>query len=390
MPTIYERVAVCSDTTWNALSSAEQAEYDLHYNTWTGFLSATKRDLVTINQGCREVIVWDDFGELPKFSPSAAQIGTNNVDNYTILRAHSSARNNGIVGAGIKMAGVAYNYTINYILIDGFEFDEGTDGTTANDNLFINCGSKYFYFENCIFSNFYYCFYNTLNCGYYKNCLFYNWSVYSRNGAGCKYYNCGFYTTFATTYSYYLGTAEYYNCWAYTSTAKALFSSTCTGDNNYASDTSAPIAARPLATFGFTDPANGDFSIGSSSPMFDRGLATGNELPTDIAGNPRTQGARVDIGPFELVVQTIVTLEGLVVGSSVSIVDLDNGGFIVSPFAADATTETMEFSLSASTHVSVRVRNASGTTKYKPWSNDFLLTTSGATLYVAQEVDLVA
>lgn len=35
MPTIYERHAVCSDTTWNALDAAEQATFDTHYSTWT-------------------------------------------------------------------------------------------------------------------------------------------------------------------------------------------------------------------------------------------------------------------------------------------------------------------------------------------------------------------
>ena len=245
------------------------------------------------------------------------------------------------------MAGAEYNYTVNYILFDGFTFDEGTDGTSGNQ-YYLSFGNKWFSFENCIFANIYYSLYNTLSTGYYKNCLFYNFNVYLRNGTGCSYYNCGFYTTFASTYSYISHGGAFYNCWAYTENRAAgtIFYSTCTGDHNYAKDGSEPIAPRTLSTFGFTDAANGDFSISSSSPLFDSGITTGQEASTDIAGNPRAQGERVDIGPFEVAVQTVVTLESLVVGSSVSIIDLDNGGFIVSPFAADATTETMAFSLS--------------------------------------------
>jgi hypothetical protein len=162
------------------------------------------------------------------------------------------------------------------------------------------------------------------------------------------------------------------------------------GDGNFANDGTAPTNLIPLNSFGFTDPANGDFSITSTSPLFDRGVATGDEISTDIAGNPRIAGASLDIGPFERVVQTVLTLNSVIVGSAISVVDLDNGGFIVSPFVADSTTEVMEFSLAANTNVSVRVRNASGTPKYLPWKSDFLLTPAGATLYVSQVEDNVA
>lgn len=390
MPAIYERIAVCSDTTWNALDAAEQAGYDLHYNTWTGFLGAPKSDLVAINSGCREVIVWDEFGVLPRFDVTSSQIGRHNADNYTIIRAHETARNNGSVTTGLKMDGANHNYTVTHVVFDGIIFDEGTDGTSGN-NYYLSFGSNWFSFENCVFANLYYCMYNMLTTGYFKNCLFYNWNIYYRKpSAGTLFYNCGFYNTFSHTYTYALGGGEYYNCWGFEATSAKMFHRDCTGDNNYASDGSGPISERTLSSFGFTDPANGDFSITSASPLYDRGVTTGNETSIDIAGNPRNAGAALDIGPFEVVVQTRLTLNGVVIGSAVSVVDLDNGGFIVAPFVADETTEVMEFSLAVNTNVSVRVRNASGTTKYLPWKSDFLLTPSGATLYVNQLEDNIA
>lgn len=392
MTTIYERHAVCLDATWNALSTAEQEEYDSHYSSWTAWLSATKSDLVTLNSGCREVIIWNDFGELPYFQPSSSQIGTNDANNYTIFRAHSSARNNGSVTTGLKMAGVKHNYTINYVLFDSFIFDENTDGTSGDQN-YIYFVNKWAAFENCVFANIYYAMYNIMTTAYFKNCLFYNWNIYFRNSAsGTKLYNCGFYNTFTHTYSRALDGGEFYNCWAYdTDTlSDGIFDSKCTGDNNYASDGSEPIAERTLSTFGFTDAANGDFSLTTDSPLFNAGVATGNESNTDIAGNSRISGSNLDIGPFEKGVQTQVTLNGVIIGSAISIIDLNNGGYIVSPFVADETTEAMEFSLSGQTNVSVRVRNASGTIKYLPWKSDFLLTSAGATLYVNQLEDTIA
>lgn len=392
MANIYERHAVCSDTTWNALSTTVQDEYDTHYSSWTAWLAATKSDLVTLDSGCREVIIWNDFGELPQFVPTASQIGTNDADNYTIFRAHSTARNNGSVSTGLKMAGARHNYQLNYVLFDGFIFDEDTDGTSG-DQYYLLFTERWAAFENCVFANIYYCFYNLLTTAYFKNCIFYNWNVYFRaTASGTTFYNCGFYNTFNHQYNYAFRSGEFYNCWAYDTDdlSDGIFGTLCTGNNNYASDGSGPIAERTLATFGFTDAANGDFSLTSSSPLFNTGIATEDELTVDIAGNPRISGSSLDIGPFEKTVQTQVTLSGVIVGSAISIVDLDNGGYIVSPFAADDTSETMEFSLSTSTNVSIRVRNASGTTKYIPWKSDFLLTTAGATLYVTQLEDTIA
>jgi hypothetical protein len=55
----------------------------------------------------------------------------------------------------------------------------------------------------------------------------------------------------------------------------------------------------------YVDPANGDYSIGSSSPLVDAGLNAAPDLPaTDIVGNPRISSAagvpdRIDIGAYE-------------------------------------------------------------------------------------------
>jgi hypothetical protein len=186
--------------------------------------------------------------------------------------------------------------------------------------------------------------------------------------------------------------AECYNCWAHgeNRTGGYTMFSGCTGSNNYATDGSEPVPTRTIATFGFADVGTLDFSITPASPLFDRGINAADLPPADILGNPRQQGASADIGPYEVAVLTGVTLSGVVVGSSCSVVDLDNGGFLVSPFAADETIEVMSFALATSTNVSVRVRNASGATKYLPWKSDFLLTTAGATLYVAQVEDSIA
>jgi len=383
--TIYERHAVCSDTTWDALTPTERAEYDYHHSSWADYLAATKTDLVAINLGCREVIIWDEFGELPYFAPAAGQIGTNDVNNYTMFRAHSSARNNGSVTDGLKMAGMRHNYQMDYALFDGFIFDERTDGTEGN-NYYFSLSEKHVNFENCIFANIYYGLYNLRQHGYYKNCLFYNFNIYMRNDTGAVLYNCGFYTVFSSSYSYIASSGCFYNCWAYAENRGSglVFKDTCTGDNNYATDGSGPIAPRTLSTFGFADPVNGDFSITSASPLFDSGKTQGEELGTDIAGNPREQGANVDIGMFEVPVLTRITLDGVIVGSVCGIINADTGDDIVPPFTANTPVESVEFSLPATTNISIRVRKGSTGTRYKPWRTDFALTSVGATIYVSQ------
>jgi len=50
----------------------------------------------------------------------------------------------------------------------------------------------------------------------------------------------------------------------------------------------------------FRDPANHDYSLLPCSPLIDAGTnAAVADIPTDIAGKPRVQGGRVDIGVFE-------------------------------------------------------------------------------------------
>ncbi len=45
-------------------------------------------------------------------------------------------------------------------------------------------------------------------------------------------------------------------------------------------------------------PASGDFHLAPASPAIDAGL-TLPEVPTDLEGNPRPQGAASDIGCYE-------------------------------------------------------------------------------------------
>ena len=389
METIYERIAVCSDATWNALSGAEQAEFDDHFTTWAGYLASTKSDLVAINAGCREVVIWgDESMPLARYAPTAAERGTEDANNYNIFRAHESARHGGIPGSGIQFDG--FNTSSNYTHWIDIEFDQSLYSDTTY-GYFCDCYAKNHKFTNCIFKDLY-SGARTSTYQWFKNCLFINFQVYMSFVHGAKCYNCGFYTTTSYTQQRVVYGAECYNCWAHGENRTGGYTMfySCTGSNNYATDGSEPVPTRTINSFGFTDPSNFDFSITSSSPLFDRGISDAALTSEDIDGLPREQGAAPDIGPYEVPVLTSVTLSGVVIGSVCSIVDMDNGGFLVSPFAADETTETMEFSLIASTNVSIRVRNASGATKYLPWKTDFLLTPAGTTLYVSQTVDTIA
>ncbi|OJW71655.1 MAG: hypothetical protein BGO59_27190 [Spirosoma sp. 48-14] len=52
----------------------------------------------------------------------------------------------------------------------------------------------------------------------------------------------------------------------------------------------------------FVDPANGNFRLQPSSPAINAGSPDITDLlPTDIAGNPRVQGNRVDMGAYEFI-----------------------------------------------------------------------------------------
>jgi hypothetical protein len=60
------------------------------------------------------------------------------------------------------------------------------------------------------------------------------------------------------------------------------------------------IVADPL----FADPANGDYSLQSGSPCIDAGSGACVTADTDLAGNPRIQGAAVDMGAYEFLADT--------------------------------------------------------------------------------------
>lgn len=391
MATIYERIAVCSDTTWNALSGAVQAEYDDHFTTWANYLASTKTDLVSLNSGCREVVIWcDETMPLPRYNPSGAERGTEDANNFTIIKAHSSARHDGNVNATGTIKFDGFGGYSNYTQWDGIIFDQSLY-SDPSDYYYADCYAKNHKFENCILKDLYGAA-RVKTYGWFKNCLLIDFRNYWYPYDETVHYNCGFYTLIAYTDKRVCQNGTYYNCWAHTDRTAGAYTMfySCLGDNNYATDGSGPTAARTISTFGFTDAANLDFSITSSSPLFDAGATQTGSPDADVEGNSREQGASVDIGPYEVAVQTQVTLSGVGVGSTCSIVDLDNGGFIVSPFVADSTTEVMEFPLAASANVSVRVRHASGATKYLPWKSDFLLTSAGATLYVTQMEDAIA
>lgn len=49
----------------------------------------------------------------------------------------------------------------------------------------------------------------------------------------------------------------------------------------------------------FADPENGDFSLRPGSPAIDAGIAEEQSGDKDLAGNPRTIGAAIDIGAYE-------------------------------------------------------------------------------------------
>jgi hypothetical protein len=50
----------------------------------------------------------------------------------------------------------------------------------------------------------------------------------------------------------------------------------------------------------FVDSANGDYHLGAGSPAINAGDGSVPNLPmTDLDGNPRVVGSKVDIGAFE-------------------------------------------------------------------------------------------
>jgi len=118
---------------------------------------------------------------------------------------------------------------------------------------------------------------------------------------------------------------------------------------------------------------------------------SGGEVTLNIAGGGGTPTVKNGSGATTIVQNAVsIVLTNMVSGSSYYIFETDNPTNVYGSGIAAGTTATISTTYIEDTNITVRVRNASGVTKYQPFSTQAELTASGANIYVAQVVDNVA
>jgi hypothetical protein len=85
-----------------------------------------------------------------------------------------------------------------------------------------------------------------------------------------------------------------------------------------------------------------------------------------------------------------ITLDNVVPGSRYFIFETANPSVVLASGVASAETVTSDVVFSGDKTVTIRVRNASGTPKYQPFTTQAALTSAGASVYVSQLEDTVA
>lgn len=159
--------------------------------------------------------------------------------------------------------------------------------------------------------------------------------------------------------------------------------------------------ANPPTSLSDLSPAGDSAAHTSSSSLTDAGAATEEE--TDITGNPRVGyknglDTSIDIGPYEfdwgygLAPQTVsLLITGIVAGSELAIYKTIDGTEIVAPTTITGTSYTnSNYIYMVDTNVTVRIRNASGTTKYLPYKAQGVITENGLNMIVSQTEDTIA
>jgi hypothetical protein len=202
---------------------------------------------------------------------------------------------------------------------------------TLNDNFRngINCGNNESSTDVEIYNN---DIYNNDNWGIWAASDSTDWTVYNNliynncqnppsygaagiqmSGSGHQiYHNVIYNNTIPSTAKYpnaanmgYGGTATFKNNIVYNNATQRLGNiySTSTGtiDNNYVYPTSRGLTGTNAITVSdpkLTDPANGDFTLQSDSPLIDTGVTLAL-VTDDFAGTARPQGSAYDIGAYE-------------------------------------------------------------------------------------------
>lgn len=391
----YRKCALRSQAAWDAMTTVEQDEYDAHYLTIGAWSLAEGTDLVTNSMGDSILECFNDWpaGASWDFTDDYTHGWTTDETNCRIIRAATGHGHGGVVGSGFFILSPAGNgpRLRTKTRLQGITI-KGTDYTSV---LFYAPGGLLF-LDRCIFHHFKTTYFLGETGNIANNCIFYDYTDYiiSGNSTGdyITYNRCLFYKVTGNVIdNRCVRYAAVYGCIAWISGDFAgtydLFYQ-CVGNGNIAKDNSAPSTPPTVAELGWTDEANGDFSITKDSVLCNTGIEISGSTE-DIIGTPRPQGISNDIGPFEVIELTPIELKGVVVGSRVGIINMDSGTDLVTPFEALTTDISLEIPLSGETNISVRIRKY-GTTKYLPYRSDFLLTSSGVTLYVSQTQDLVA
>lgn len=84
-----------------------------------------------------------------------------------------------------------------------------------------------------------------------------------------------------------------------------------------------------------------------------------------------------------------IVLDNIITGSRYRI-EKGSDGSLVAEGTASSTTQTINIPFNGNTPVTIKVRNASGATKYQPFTTGGTITSSGLSVYVAQVEDTIA
>ena len=224
-----------------------------------------------------------------------------------------------IIDGGASMRGV---YMVSNAVLGGFTVTNGQISGTNDSGGGVYCESRAAVVSNCTLSGnsayfgggiwrgtLYSCVLSGNSSSYgggsaqsaLYNCLLTANSAYSGGGAyDGALYSCTLSRNFATNTGGGAATGQLYNCISYSNPAAGGGANYTGTDLFYCCTTPDPggpgnITGDPM----FVDATSGDFRLVPGSPAMDAGANAYMQGASDLAGNPRLSGARVDMGAYE-------------------------------------------------------------------------------------------